>query len=369
MSKKYDYLIVGSGISGATIARLLTDAGKKVLVLEARGEVGGNIATKVEEGIPVHVYGPHIFHTSYDDVWEFVNKYCEMLPFINTPLANFHGKIYNMPFNMNTFEQLWGVKTPEEAKAKIAEEVAKENIKEPKNLEEQALSLVGRTIYQTLIKEYTEKQWGRDCKELPAFIIKRLPLRFEYNNNYFNDIYQGIPAGGFSILVENLLKGIEVKLNTNYLKDKEEFDSLADKVIFTGRVDEFFGFKFGHLDWRSLRFEVEKLDMDDFQHNAVVNYTSHDVGYTRITEHKHFDSTVKNHKTTIITKEYPDSFEEGKIPYYTINDDRNNALLAKYEEEAKGLKDVIFLGRLAKYKYYDMDDAIKEAFNLFESLK
>lgn len=367
--KKYDYLIVGSGISGATIARLLTDAGKKVLVIEARKAVGGNIATEVVDGIPVHVYGPHIFHTSYDDVWEFVNKYCNMLPFINAPLANFHGKIYNLPFNMNTFEQLWGVKTPEEAKAKIAEEVKKENIKDPKNLEEQALSLVGRTIYETLIKEYTEKQWGRDCKELPAFIIKRLPLRFEYNNNYFNDIYQGIPAGGFSILVDNLLKGIEVKLNTNYLLDREKYDSLADHVIFTGRIDEYFDYKFGKLEYRSLRFEVEKLDVDDYQHNAVVNYTSHDVGYTRITEHKHFDSTVKNHHSTIITKEYPDSFEEGKVPYYTINDEKNNSLLAKYEEGSSKLNNVYFLGRLAKYKYYDMDDAIKEAFNLFEVLK
>lgn len=368
MKKTYDYLIVGSGISGATIARLLTDSGKKVLVLEARNEIGGNIATKVIDGIPVHEYGPHIFHTSYEDVWAFVNKYCHMLPFINTPLANYHGKIFNMPFNMNTFEQLWGVKTPEEAKAKIAEEVTRENIKEPKNLEEQALSLVGRTIYEILIKEYTEKQWGRSCKELPGFIIKRLPLRFEYNNNYFNDIYQGIPEGGFSVLIENLLKGIEVRLNKNYLNEKDYFDSLGDKIIYTGRIDEYFNFKFGHLEWRSLRFEMEKLDIDDFQHNAVVNYTSHEVEYTRITEHKHFDSTVKNHMSTIITKEYPDSFEEGKIPYYTINDDCNNSLYAKYEEEAKKLKDVVFLGRLAKYKYYDMDDAIKEAFLLFERL-
>lgn len=369
MSKKYDYLIVGSGISGTTIARLLTDAGKKVLIIEARGEVGGNIATKLVDDIPVHVYGPHIFHTSYDDVWEFVNKYSEMLPFINTPLANFHGKIYNLPFNMNTFEQLWGVKTPEEAKAKIAEEVAKENIKDPQNLEEQALSLVGRTIYETLIKEYTEKQWGRACTELPAFIIKRLPLRFEYNNNYFNDIYQGIPKGGFSVLIENLLKGIEVKLNTNYLKDKEYFDSLADHIIFTGRIDEYFNFKYGTLEYRSLRFEVERLEIDDYQHNAVVNYTSHDVGYTRIAEHKHFDNFRNNHYSTIITKEYPDSFEEGKIPYYTVNNDKNNSLYQKYEEEASKLENVTFLGRLAKYKYFDMDDAIKEAFNIFETLK
>lgn len=369
MKKQLDYLIVGSGISGATIARLLTDAGKKVQVIEARKAVGGNIATEVVEGIPVHVYGPHIFHTSFEDVWEFVNKYCEMLPFINSPLANYHGEIYHMPFNMNTFHELWGVNTPEEAKAKIAEEVAKENIKDPMNLEEQALSMVGRTIYTKLVKEYTEKQWGRDCKELPAFIIKRLPLRFEYNNNYFNDIYQGIPAGGFSILVENLLKGIDVKLNTNYFDNREYFDSLADKIIFTGPIDEFLEFKYGELEYRSLRFEVEKLDVNDYQHNAVVNYTSHEVGYTRITEHKHFDSTVKNDHSTIITKEYPDTFVRGKIPYYAINDERNNALYAKYEEEAKKRSDVIFLGRLAKYKYFDMDDSIKEAFNLFETLK
>ena len=292
-----------------------------------------------------------------------------MLPFINSPLANYHGEIYHMPFNMNTFHELWGVNTPEEAKAKIAEEVAKENIKDPKNLEEQALSMVGRTIYTKLVKEYTENQWGRDCKDLPAFIIKRLPLRFEYNNNYFNDIYQGIPAGGFSVLVENLLKGIDVKLNTNYFDNREYFDSLADKIIFTGPIDEFFEFKYGELEYRSLRFEVEKLDINDYQHNAVVNYTSHEVGYTRITEHKHFDSTVKNDHSTIITKEYPDSFERGKIPYYAINDERNNSLYAKYEEEAKKRSDVIFLGRLAKYKYFDMDDSIKEAFNLMETLK
>lgn len=369
MKKQFDYLVVGSGISGATIARLLTDSGKKVLVIEARNEVGGNIATKMVDDIPVHVYGPHIFHTSYDDVWEFVNKYCTMLPFINEPQANFHGKIYNLPFNMNTFHQLWGVNTPEEAKAKIEEEVAKEGIKEPKNLEEQALSLVGRTIYETLIKEYTEKQWGRPCNELPAFIIKRLPVRFEYNNNYFNDIYQGIPKGGFSTLIDNLLEGIEVKLSTNYLTNREYFDGIAEKVIFTGRIDELFGFKYGTLEYRSLRFEVEKLDIDDYQHNAVVNYTSHDVAYTRITEHKHFDNSLGNHYSTIITKEYPDSFEEGKIPYYTINNERNNSLYQKYEDEANGLKNIILLGRLAKYKYFDMDDAIKEAFNLFERLK
>lgn len=367
--KQYDYLIVGAGISGASIARLLADDGKNVLVIEARDHVGGNIATKVIDDIPIHLYGPHIFHTSYDDVWEFVNKYSHMLPFINSPLANYHGKMFHLPFNMNTFEELWGVKTPEEAKAKINEEIAKENIKDPKNLEEQALSLVGRTIYETLIKEYTEKQWGRDCKDLPASIIKRLPLRFEYNNNYFNDTYQGIPEGGFSTLIDNLLKGIEVRLNTNYLLDRDTYNALADHIIYTGRIDEFFDFKFGKLEYRSLRFETEKLDIDDYQHNAVVNYTSHDESFTRITEHKHFDSSVKNDKTTIITKEYPDTFDEGKIPFYTINDEKNNSLYAKYEKEVAKLSNVYFLGRLAKYKYYDMDDAIKEAFNLYEVLK
>ena len=367
--KKYDYLIVGSGISGATIARLLTDSGKKVLIIEARPQIGGNIATKLIDDIPVHLYGPHIFHTSYDDVWEFVNKYCEMLPFINSPLANYHGEIYHMPFNMNTYKELWGITDPEEAKKKIQSEIDKENIGEPKNLEEQALKLVGRTIYTKLIKEYTEKQWGRSCTELPAFIIKRLPLRFEYNDNYFNDIYQGIPKGGFSVLVENILKGIEVRLNTNYFSDRKYFDSLADKVIFTGRIDEYFSFKYGRLEYRSLRFENELLPIDDYQHNAVVNYTSHEFAFTRITEHKHFDNFKNNHRSTYITKEYPDTFTEGKIPYYTINDEKNNSLYKKYEEEANKLNNVIFLGRLAKYRYFDMDDTIKEAFNLFESIK
>ena len=367
-SKLYDFLIVGSGISGSTIARLLSDCGKKVLVIDAREQVGGNIATKMIDDIPVHLYGPHIFHTSYEDVWSFVNKYCHMLDFVNTPLANYHGRIYNMPFNMNTFHQLWGVTTPEEAKAIIEAEIKKENIKEIKNLEDQALSLVGRTIYETLIKEYTEKQWGRKCNELPSFIIKRLPLRFIYDNNYFNDIYQGIPQGGFSVLIENLLKGIEVRLNTNYFDDRDYYNSLAEKVIFTGRIDEFFSFKYGKLEYRSLRFETERLMMDDYQHNAVVNYTSHDVAYTRITEHKHFDNTRGNHYSTIITKEYPDSYVEGKIPYYTINDEKNNSLYHKYEEDSKKLDNIIFLGRLAKYRYYDMDDAIKEAFNLFNEL-
>ncbi len=366
--KKYDYLIVGSGLSGSAIARLLTDAGKKVLVVEKRNEIGGNIATKTIDDIVVHLYGPHIFHTSDDYAWKFFNRYAKVYPFINEPLANYHGEIYHMPFNMNTFHELWGVNTPEEAKAKIDEEVKREGIVTPRNLEEQALSMVGRTIYTKLIKEYTEKQWGRSCKELPTSIIKRLPLRFEWNNNYFNDLYQGEPEGGYSAFIENLLNGIEVRLNADYLKNKKELDSIADQIIYTGRLDEFFGFSLGRLDWRSLRFETETKPIDDFQHNAVVNYTSHDVAYTRITEHKHFDPQCKNHHSTIITYEYPDKFEEGKIPYYTINDDRNIKLANEYKTLARNLSNTHFLGRLANYSYFDMDDAIVEAKKLFDSL-
>ena len=365
---KYDYLIVGSGLSGATMARLLTDAGKKVLVLEGRDHVGGNIATHVEDDIVLHDYGPHIFHTSYEDVWAFVQRYCTMLPFVNSPLANYHGEFYHLPFNMNTFHELWGVTTPEEAKAKIAAEVAKEHIGEPKNLEEQALSLVGRTIYTKLIKEYTEKQWGRDCKELPASIIKRLPLRFTYDNNYFNDLYQGIPDGGYSVLIERLLSGVEVKLSCDYFKDRSHWDSLAKAVIFTGRIDEFFAFKLGRLEYRSLRFETKKLPIEDFQHNPVVNYTSHEVSYTRVNEHKHFVKDCPNKATTIITFEYPAAYKEGLIPYYPIGDEKNLALAEAYKVLAKTHENVYFLGRLANYKYFDMDDTIKEAFNLFALL-
>ena len=366
--KKYDYLIVGSGLSGASIARMLFEAGKRVLVIEKRDEVGGNIATKVVDDIVIHTYGPHIFHTSDEFAWGFFNRYAEVYNFINEPLANYKGEIYHMPFNMNTFHALWGVNTAEEAKAKIEEEVKKENIEKPCNLEEQALSMVGRTIYSKLIKEYTEKQWGRDCKELPPSIIKRLPLRFEYNNNYFNDIYQGEVKGGFSAFIENLLKGIEVRLGIDYLEHKKELDALAERVIYTGRLDEYFSFSKGHLEWRSLRFETEKKDIDDYQHNAVVNYTSHDVPYTRITEHKHFDPDCPNHRSTIISYEYPDTFIEGKIPYYTINDEKNASLASSYKEMAKELPDVSFLGRLANYAYYDMDDAIIEAKKLFDKL-
>ena len=367
--KHVDYLIVGSGVTGATLAYLLKQKGKSVLVLEKREEVGGNVATKDMDGVIVHLYGPHIFHTSDERAWKFLNDHSRVYPYINTPLAFYKGNYYNMPFNMNTFHQLFGVNTPEEAKARIAEEVAKEKIAEPSNLEEQALALVGRTIYETLVKGYTEKQWGRKATELPASIIKRLPLRFEYNNNYFNDIYQGEVEGGFSAFIENLLEGIEVRLGTDYLAKKDEYDALADHVIYTGRLDELFGFKLGRLEWRSLRFESEWKDADSFQPVAVVNYTDRKPDYTRITEHKKFDPSCPNHSRTYVTYEYPDAFEEGKIPYYTVNDERNAALAESYKELAKKDPKLILAGRLATYRYLDMDDALVEAFHLFETLE
>ena len=364
MKKQFDYLIVGAGLSGATLARKLLDAGKKVLVVEKREHVGGNIYTEMKNGIPVHVYGPHIFHTDKKEIYDFFCSYCNAYPFINSPLAYFKGNYYHMPFNMNTFHELWGVNSEEEAKKKIEEETSPYKQKEPTNLEEQALSLVGNTIYKTLIKGYTEKQWGRDCKDLPSSIIKRLPLRFTYNNNYFNDPYQAMPKDGFTPFIENLLKGATIRFGVDYLKDKEELDSLADKVIYTGRLDEYFSFELGHLEYRSLRFEVEILPIKSYQGNAVVNYTDNNPAYTRITEHKYFDPSLIDLDTTVITKEYPDKFIEGKIPYYTINDERNAKLSAAYLEKAKALKNVYFLGRLATYRYLDMDDSIFEALNL-----
>ena len=360
---KYDYLIVGSGLFGSTIANRLKREGKKVLVIEKRNHIGGNVYTENVEGINVHKYGAHIFHTDYKDVWDYVNSFVEFNRYTNSPVARYKNEIYNMPFNMNTFSKIWSdVITPEDALRHINEE-RKEVTGEPKNLEEQAISLVGRTIYEKLVKCYTEKQWNRDCKDLPAFIIKRLPVRLTYDNNYFNDRYQGIPIGGYTLLVERMLEGIEVQLNTDYLSNKEKFDSMANKVIYTGPIDEYFNYSLGELEWRSLKFENKIYDTDNYQGNAVINYTSHDVEYTRSIEHKHFEYVTDN-KKTVVTYEYPADYKEGMEKYYTINDDKNNALADKYRELAEKEKNVIFGGRLAEYKYYDMDDVIKRALDL-----
>ena len=360
---KYDYLIVGSGLFGSTIANRLKKEGKKVLVIEKRNHIGGNVYTENVEGINVHKYGAHIFHTDYKDVWDYVNSFVEFNRYTNSPVARYKNEIYNMPFNMNTFSKIWSdVITPEDALRHINEE-KKEITEEPKNLEEQAISLVGRTIYEKLVKCYTEKQWNRDCKDLPAFIIKRLPVRLTYDNNYFNDRYQGIPIGGYTLLVERMLEGIEVQLNTEYLSNKEKYDSMANKVIYTGPLDEYFNYSLGELEWRSLRFENKIYDTDNYQGNAVINYTSHDVEYTRSIEHKHFEFVTDN-KKTIVTYEYPADYKEGMEKYYTINDDKNNALADKYRELAEKEENVIFGGRLAEYKYYDMDDVIKRALDI-----
>lgn len=357
--KQYDYIIVGSGLYGSTFAHELKKSGKSVLVLEKRNHIGGNIYTKKEDNIDVHVYGAHIFHTSDEEVWSFVNQFVKFNNFINSPLAYYKGKYYHLPFNMNTFKEMWGVTKPEEAKKIIEEQIKKENIKNPKNLEEQALSLVGRDIYEKLIKGYTEKQWGRKATELPAFIIKRLPLRFEYNNNYFNDKYQGIPIGGYTLLIQNMLKDIKVKLNIDYIKYKFYYNLIGKKIVFTGPIDEFFDYKFGPLEYRSLKFEVEKHNKPYYQNNCVVNYNEFEIPYTRIIEHKYFEDDKSD--VTIITKEYPDNWELGKERYYPINNEKNSNLYNKYKNLAKENKNVIFGGRLANYKYYDMDDTVRAA--------
>ncbi len=363
----YDYLVVGAGLFGATFANLMNKKGKKVLVIDRRPNVAGNIYTEEVEGIQVHKYGAHIFHTDYKDVWEYVNSFVEFNRYTNSPVARIGNEIYNMPFNMNTFSKIWDdVFTPEDAMRHIEEE-KKEIDHEPQNLEEQAISLVGRTIYEKLIKGYTEKQWNRDCKDLPAFIIKRLPVRLVYDNNYFNDKYQGIPIGGYTKLVEKMLEGIEVRLNTNYFDNKEELDKLADKVVYTGAIDEYFNYSLGELEWRSLRFENEIKDCKNFQGNAVVNYTGHEVDYTRVIEHKHFEFDTESPKT-VITYEYPADYEKGMEKYYTVNDDKNNELAEKYKQLAAKEENVIFGGRLAEYKYYDMDDVIKSAFEVAEKM-
>lgn len=359
--KKYDYLIVGSGLFGATMANLLNKAGKKVLVIEKRENIAGNIYTEEIEGIQVHKYGAHIFHTDYKDVWEYVNSFVEFNRYTNSPVARIGNEIYNMPFNMNTFSKIWDdVFTPEDAMRHINEE-KKEIVGEPKNLEEQAISLVGRTIYEKLIKGYTEKQWNRDCKDLPAFIIKRLPVRLIYDNNYFNDRYQGIPIGGYTKLVDKMLEGIEVKLNTNFFDNTDYYKEIAEKIIYTGPLDEYFNYSLGELEWRSLRFETEILDENNHQGNAVVNYTGHEVDYTRVIEHKHFEYGTQ--EKTVVTYEYPADYKDGMEKYYTINDDKNNTLAEQYRQLAAKEEGTIFGGRLAEYKYYDMDDVIKSAFD------
>lgn len=354
---KYDYLIVGAGFFGSVFAYQAKNAGKKVLVIDKRDHIGGNCYSENREGINVHVYGAHIFHTSKRKVWDFINQFCEFNNYINSPVAVYKDELYNLPFNMNTFSKMWGIKTPKEAYELIEAQKAKENVTDPKNLEEQALSLVGRDVYEKLVKGYTEKQWGRDCKDLPSFIIKRLPLRFTYDNNYFNDRYQGIPIGGYTKIFEKLLDGIEVRLSTGY-KDVESKINY-DKLVFSGPIDEFFDYKFGPLEFRSLRFESKILDEENFQGNAVVNYTEREIPYTRIIEHKHFEKT--NSPKTIITYEYPAEWVEGMEPYYPVNNEKNNDLFTKYNELAQKEENVIFGGRLGTYKYYDMDAVIEAA--------
>ena len=362
--KKYDYLIVGSGLFGSIFAYEATKRGKKCLVIEKRNHIGGNIYCENVEGINVHKYGAHIFHTSNKKVWEYVNNLAEFNNYINSPVANYRGELYNLPFNMNTFYQLWKVKTPAEAKAKIEEQLSEININEPKNLEEQAIKLIGRDVYEKLVKGYTEKQWGKRATELPAFIIKRLPVRFTFDNNYFNDRYQGIPIGGYNTIINRLLDGIEVKLNTDFFKDRAHFESLADKIVFTGMIDEFYEYKFGELEYRSLRFEDEVLDEENHQGNAVVNYTEFEIPYTRIIEHKHFE--YGNQEKTVITREYPAIWEKGKEPYYPINNEKNNSIYSKYKELAEKETNIIFGGRLAEYKYYDMHNVIEKALECIE---
>lgn len=366
---KYDYLIVGTGLFGSIFAHEANKKGKKCLVIDKRSHIAGNIYTENKEGINVHKYGAHIFHTSNKEVWQYINQFAEFNRYTNSPVARYKDELYNMPFNMNTFNKLWGVITPKQAKQKIEEEKKEAGITDPKNLEEQAISLVGKTIYEKLVKGYTEKQWGQRATELPSFIIKRLPVRFIYDNNYFNDIYQGIPIGGYTQIIEKMLEGIEVRLNCDFFDNREELENIAEKIVFTGPIDKFYDYKFGELEYRSLRFETETLDESNYQGNAVVNYTEYEIPYTRIIEHKHFEYGQSLGKLpegeaenkTIITREYPDSWNKEKEPYYPINNEKNNNLYEKYKEYSKKDSNVIFGGRLGQYKYYDMDKVIAEA--------
>lgn len=356
---KYDYLIVGSGLFGSIFAYEANKKGKKCLVIEKRSHIAGNIYTENIEGINVHIYGAHIFHTSNKEVWTYINQFAEFNRYTNSPIAIYKDEVYNMPFNMNTFNKLWGCITPQEAMQKIEEEKIESGITEPTNLEEQAIKLVGKTIYEKLVKGYTEKQWGKSAKDLPSFIIKRLPVRFIYDNNYFNDLYQGIPIGGYTQIIEKMLLGIDIRLNCDYFENEEELKNIARKIVFTGPIDKFYNYQYGELEYRSLRFENEILDIQNYQGNAVVNYTEYEIPYTRIIEHKHFENSIT--PKTIITKEYPDSWNKDKEPYYPINDQRNNTLYEKYKKLAQKDKNVIFGGRLGQYKYYDMHKVVEEA--------
>ena len=367
--KKYDYVLVGAGLYSGVIAYLAGQAGKSCLVLERRDHTGGNIYCEEIEGIHVHKYGAHIFHTSNKEVWQFVNSLAEFNRYTNSPIANYKGEIYNMPFNMNTFSKMWGIRTPEEAKT-IIEEQRKAVLGEPKNLEEQAIKLVGKDIYEKLVKGYTEKQWGRDCKELPSFIIKRLPVRLTFDNNYFNALYQGIPMGGYTKMVENILEGIEVRLGVDYLENKEEYDALADKIVYTGAIDAYFDYKLGNLEYRSVRFENELLDKPNFQGNAAVNYTDRETPWTRIIEHKWFefgkDEDGNDLPKTVISREYSSEWKPGDEPYYPVNDEKNGKLYAEYKKLAENEPKVIFGGRLGEYKYYDMDAVIASVLDMCE---
>lgn len=372
--KQYDYLIVGSGLFGATFAYRARKAGKRCLVIDKRPHLGGNVYCESIEGINVHKYGAHIFHTSNKDVWDFVNSIVPFNRYTNSPVANFKGRLYNLPFNMNTFYQMWGVATPDEARAKIDEQrqdalraMQSAGINEPRNLEEQALLLIGRDIYEALIKEYTEKQWGRKCTDLPAFIIKRLPVRFVFDNNYFNDKYQGIPIGGYNRLIDGLLKGVETKVGVDFFENRSHWEGQADKIVFTGKIDEFYDYKYGKLNYRTVRFEQQTLDTPNYQGNAVVNYTEASVPYTRIIEHKHFEmfgQEVYDTSKTVISKEFSTEWKDGMEPYYPINDDVNNALAEKYRQMANAESNVIFGGRLAEYRYYDMAPIIEKVLNI-----
>jgi len=369
--KEYDFLVVGSGLFGSTFAYLAKSVGKKVIVVDKRLKNGGNVYCKDVCGINVHKYGPHIFHTCNKQIWDFINGFCSFNGYINQPVANFNGKLYNLPFNMNTFYQMWGVVTPQEAMDKIKEQTEGLGLDEPRNLEEQAIMLVGRDIYETLIKGYTEKQWGMKCSELPSFIIRRLPLRFTYNNNYFNDTYQGIPIGGYNAIIDKMLSGVKVYNNTDFNCNRHELKEIAENIIYTGSIDEYYDFLYGKLQYRSLRFDTSVLDVCNFQGNAVVNYTDSETKYTRIIEHKHFecfgDDVYKNAKT-VITKEYSVNYNKDAEPYYPINNEQNNRLYEKYAELSKNETNVFFGGRLGEYKYYDMDKAIESSFALFNKV-